>query len=146
MCTQPPKDYFRHKYYEAVDVVIAELERRFDRSSSTHHFKLSWWKSSSFCSTQQRVKKYRWNTDVCQKLIQNWLIDMPRLHAQGMLRDVVRPYEWVNCVQTSDRTITISSIINRPIMSHAGMQVINTGYHSNCWTAERTSSMCCVIL
>ena len=30
-----PKDYFRHKYYEAVDVVIAELERRFDRSSSS---------------------------------------------------------------------------------------------------------------
>ena len=30
-----PKDYFRHNYYEAVDVVIYELERRFDRSSSS---------------------------------------------------------------------------------------------------------------
>ena len=30
-----PKDYFRHKYYEAVDVVIAELERRFGRFSSS---------------------------------------------------------------------------------------------------------------
>ena len=30
-----PKDYFRHKYGEAADVIIAELERRFDRSSSS---------------------------------------------------------------------------------------------------------------
>ena len=30
-----PKDYFRHKYYEAVNVIIAQLERRFDRSSSS---------------------------------------------------------------------------------------------------------------
>ena len=30
-----PKYYFRHNYNEAVDVVIAELERRFDRSSSS---------------------------------------------------------------------------------------------------------------
>ena len=35
MCTQPQKITFRHKYDEAVDVVIAKLERRFDRSSSS---------------------------------------------------------------------------------------------------------------
>ena len=30
-----PKYYFRHNYYEAVNMIIAELERRFDRSSSS---------------------------------------------------------------------------------------------------------------
>ena len=104
-----PKDYFRHKYYEAVDVVIGELERRFDRSSSSQvvvmeieHLLLDAANGKQIDEIPTYVKTL-YKTD----------LDKPRLHAQlGMLRDVIRVSQLC-----SDRTITISSIIS--VMSQA---------------------------
>ena len=103
-----PKDYFRHKYYEAVDVVIAELERRFDRSSSSQVVVMEIEQLLLDAANGKQIDEIPPSV----KSLYKTDFDMPRLHAQlGMLRDVVRVSQLY-----SDRTITIFPIIS--VVSH----------------------------
>ena len=113
MCTQPQKITleFRHNYYEAVDVVIAELERRFDRSSSSQVVVMEIEQLLLDAANGKQIDEIPTSVKTLYKTD----LDMPRLHAQlGILRDVVRVSQLC-----SDRTITIglSSIIS--VMSQA---------------------------
>ena len=83
-----PKDYIRHKYYEAVDVVIAELERRFDRSSSSQVVVMEIEQLLLDAANGKQIDEIPMSVKTLYKTD----LDMPdRLHAQlGTLRDVVR--------------------------------------------------------
>ena len=90
MCTQPQKITldFRHNYYEAVDVVIAELERRFDRSSSSQVVVMEIEQLLLDAANGKQIDEIPMSVKTLYKTD----LDMPdRLHAQlGTLRDVVR--------------------------------------------------------